>query len=189
MSNFKHFTCCCVVGLSRGSIITPARNSYAVYTSALPTTSSELLPCEIRMWSPHTSPILPDDTVAYIKGSAVALCKNGVITILLEAVVLLAFPGDPSDSDVYESHIPDFGAADISILGYATSAAVSVTDGHSFTMATSDYVRNNITASNVMCVPFSFYACSCSSRMQVFVSEHSALAEHTSILSQLLSPC
>jgi hypothetical protein len=121
---------------------------HCVYQTWISCDTNTFLDAELRVYSPGTNPIVyPDHTIAIIYGKFSAPANQ---KILIEAIRMIPFPGDPSVAETYLSFPPGsfttiltYGA----IQGPHTSPDPG-TDRH-FLMNVSDYVRDEMQQSQI----------------------------------------
>ncbi|KZT30651.1 hypothetical protein NEOLEDRAFT_26035 [Neolentinus lepideus HHB14362 ss-1] len=80
--------------------------SHILYMTSLQLLDQSIVPGEIRVWAPMTTPILPDNTVVFmpVKACTPADALHGAM--VMDSVSLQPFLGDP-ESSTYEDHLPD----------------------------------------------------------------------------------
>ncbi|OBZ78509.1 hypothetical protein A0H81_02121 [Grifola frondosa] len=112
--------------------------------------SGPTLPAELRIYSPRNDTPLPDNTIAFVVAKAHAPA-NG--TILLDALSIYPFPGDPN-SDDYQDAIPDMPYPFAYGLGSIQAKHEVLADGVSkgFMVDLSEHVRDSPKPSSVQCI-------------------------------------
>ncbi|KAF8479819.1 hypothetical protein JB92DRAFT_2767470 [Gautieria morchelliformis] len=123
---------------------------YSFYDTVLETLVATLLPMEIHLYTPLGEKLLRNDTIACMVGRVyVALSSK----ILMDAVSLIPYPGDPS-SDDYEEGIPDDKVVVLWALGAVLNNAVMDVDSNTqkFNLGVSDYVWDGTKVFIIECV-------------------------------------
>ncbi|KIK11994.1 hypothetical protein PISMIDRAFT_47046, partial [Pisolithus microcarpus 441] len=128
---------------------------HCVYNTVIQCTSGVLFPASLRVYSPYKDMVLPDDMVVFVIAKASIPASVPEQTILLEAMWVVAVPGDPT-SETYEASVPDFPYPVVIGLGSVSSQPRVLSDGTSraFTVLSSDYVRDSRLESSVRWVFF-----------------------------------
>ena len=99
---------------------TPISVWHVIYDTCLICSHPPSLPAELRKYSPSTDTILPDDTIAFVVAKAYVPSVDVSKTVLLDAMLLIPIPGDPSSPD-YDERTPDLYTP--LIFGIGTVAA------------------------------------------------------------------
>ncbi|EPQ51599.1 hypothetical protein GLOTRDRAFT_48698 [Gloeophyllum trabeum ATCC 11539] len=117
--------------------------SHILYGTSLKLTDQTLVPAELRVWALKSTPILPDDTVVFLLAKACSPADATAGTVLLDSLVMQAFPGDP-DSESYDDHLPDGLVPWAIAIGRTLSQTRPLGDGVSkgFEITVSEYVRD-----------------------------------------------
>ena len=90
------------VSLSHGQRQTSGAPYYTLYSTALKCSRGAVLPANIRLYSPPNEPLLADQSIVHLVGCFIAPTSS---TILIDALYLTTYPGDPTD-DEYDTHLP-----------------------------------------------------------------------------------
>ncbi|KAJ6466371.1 hypothetical protein C8R45DRAFT_839115, partial [Mycena sanguinolenta] len=127
-------------------VSTPRAGASAVYhnhyITAIQCMNGRRIQGQLRVYSPHTDPILPNDTV--ILAFAKALFPPGRDAIL-DVFRVSVFPGNPA-SETYEDSMPDLPVPVVHALGHVSGPHHTLDDGHSsraFPVTIGDYVHNS----------------------------------------------
>ncbi|KAF9477674.1 hypothetical protein BDN70DRAFT_994810 [Pholiota conissans] len=124
--------------------------TYAHYTSSFACSDKSSAPVDIRLFSPSSKPLCPDNTIALIFANAY-IPSSANLPILLDAIHFFPIPGNPADSFAYEATVPDFPYPIIFALGHVASN-LSNTLPKMFSISVSSYVRGMAQESTIQCV-------------------------------------
>ena len=101
------------------------------------------LPAELRKYSPISDIVYPDDTVAFVVAKAYVPPVNFSKTVLLDAILMIPVPGDPSSIE-YDERVPDLCTP--LVFGIGTVAAAQDSAPNTpvyFPTTVSDFVRGS----------------------------------------------
>ncbi|KAH9916160.1 hypothetical protein B0H21DRAFT_886979 [Amylocystis lapponica] len=123
---------------------------FCYYTTTLQCSDGDMIPAELRVYSPRDDVPHPDDTIAFVVAKLFVPLKG---TALLDAYSVYAVPGDPA-SDTYEASIPDMPYPFVYGLGIVRSKWGPLPDGTSkaFIVDVHERVRDEAKPSSVQCV-------------------------------------
>jgi hypothetical protein len=151
MRSILAFGCVTVAGghhVSSIRVASPTKSSSAStstnhvhYNIAAYGTNDAVVEGTIRMWCMKDSPILEDNTLAYVFGKIHVTTTASGLSLNIEAFDIIGFPGDPTD-DEYEQNIPSFGAMTVLALGMSATPTEETEQGRVFKLKTVDYVRD-----------------------------------------------
>jgi hypothetical protein len=159
----RSFQCIGIFTLSGGHHVSSVRTSssingptskptnHVVYSSLTFASNGDEVDGSLRLWAPRSAPVLPDNTLAFVVGKVQYVREADNVRLDIEAVTVVAFPGDP-ESDHYENGVPDLGGLLMIVLGTTTSSPTDTAAGRTFTLTTSDYVRDVTAESTIWCV-------------------------------------
>lgn len=85
---------------------TPLVLWHVIYDTCIICAQPPSLPAELRKYSPINDVVYPDDTVAFIVAKAYVPPVNISKTVLLDTILMIPVPGDPSSTE-YDEHVPD----------------------------------------------------------------------------------
>ena len=122
---------------------------YCYYSTTIQTSSGNILPADLRIYSPMNDVVHPDNSVAFVIAKAYIPPND---TTFLDALHLAICPGDPS-SDSYEESLPDCPYPWIFGVGHVPSKAETLTDNTKiFPVSHTEYVRESSRNSYIMFV-------------------------------------
>jgi hypothetical protein len=114
---------------------------HAYYKTAVICQAPPLLPAEVRVYSRAQDVLYLDHTVALIFAKAFVLPANVGGEILLDAMHVAAFPGNPM-TDNYDESLPDFHWPLVFAGGTVSTRPVELPNQHVvFTISVVEYVR------------------------------------------------
>jgi len=110
---------------------------HAHYTTTIQCISPPYVPADLCIYSPINDVLHPDDTIAFIVAQLhVPLTGN----ILLDAICIVPFPGDPLH-DSYDNAVPNFQFPMVYGLGIVSSPHETLHNGSTaFSVALTEYV-------------------------------------------------
>jgi hypothetical protein len=85
---------------------TPLVLWHVIYDTCIICAQPPSLPAELRKYSPINDVVYPDDTVAFIVAKAYVPPVNISKTVLLDTILMIPVPGDPSSTE-YNERVPD----------------------------------------------------------------------------------
>lgn len=137
-----------------------ATTCHAHYATAVVCRQPPLLPAEIRIYSRSGDPLLPENTVAVVVAKGYVPAGDVAGDLLLDALYIAPFPGNPADRQTYDNSLPDFHWPLLFGLGTVSGASTEMPNGQvSFPVSLSDYVRGTVKASTVLYAHFNFSSC------------------------------
>jgi hypothetical protein len=108
------------------------------------------LPADLRVFTRLTDPIYPDFTLAFVIAKSYIPAGDVPGDLLLDALYIAPFPGDPGDREEYDNALPDFRWPVIFGLGTVAGSSDDEPDGQvSFPVAVSEYVRGSMKSSTI----------------------------------------
>jgi hypothetical protein len=114
---------------------------HAYYKTAVVCQSPPLLPAEVRVYSRAQDVLYPDHTVALLFAKAFVPPANVGGEILLDAMHVAAFPGNPT-TDNYDDSLPDFHWPLVFAAGNVNTRPVELPNSHvAFSISVVEYVR------------------------------------------------
>ena len=120
------------------------------YHSMLACMNSHPVPAEIYTFNP-SGVFLPDNTIAHLIGKAYYPPLGDCRPVIIETVIFVPFPGDPS-SPAYAENLPNFPYLAVSAIGIVSSVPTTTDDRKvDFLVTAQDYVRGGMKTSTVMC--------------------------------------
>jgi hypothetical protein len=125
---------------------TAIRTWHAHYNTTIQCISPPYVPADLRIYSPMNDILHPDDTIAFVV-ARVHVPQTG--DILLDAIRIVPFPGDPSH-DSYDDAVPNFQFPMVYGLGIVSSPHETLQNGSTaFSVVLTEYVRDVNQQSNV----------------------------------------
>lgn len=127
---------------------------HSFYDTALESNEHHFITSEIRVYSPVGDKPFPPLTVANVIGKVAVMPGH---TILIEALNLTPYPGDPSSS-AYEDHLPTSTTAYVWAIGTVKLTFRVLQDGISrvFDLAVGEFVRDSMKYSTIQYVSATF---------------------------------
>ncbi|KAH9918035.1 hypothetical protein B0H21DRAFT_659508, partial [Amylocystis lapponica] len=113
------------------------------YSTTIQCSSGDLIPAELRIYSPRDNFPVRDNTVAFVVAKLyIPPPGSGSTTALLEAYSLFPCPGDPS-SDTYDDMLPDMPNPFVYGLGVVRGRWSLLPDNSkAFAVEVSDHIRD-----------------------------------------------
>jgi hypothetical protein len=127
------------------------KSTHTFYSTAIHgSVQGSSTPAELRVWTPSSDFIYPDNTIMFVIAKAFVLAER---PILLESIYIGNFPGNPT-APGYPDGVPEVNGGPFII---ASGQIISVPDARptvlkTFTVAASDYVRDETRFSQFQCV-------------------------------------
>ena len=85
---------------------TPLVLWHVIYDTCIICAQPPSLPAELQKYSPINDVVYPDDTVAFVVAKAYVPPVNISKTVLLDTILMIPVPGDPSSTE-YDERVPD----------------------------------------------------------------------------------
>ncbi|EDR08646.1 uncharacterized protein LACBIDRAFT_326833 [Laccaria bicolor S238N-H82] len=117
-----------------------SRTWYCYYSTTIQTSTGNILPADLRIYSPINDVVHPDNTIAFVIAKAYIPPND---TTFLDVLHLAICPGDPS-SESYEESLPDCPYPWIFGVGHVPSKSETLTDTNTkiFPVSHTEYLQN-----------------------------------------------
>ncbi|KAJ7780442.1 hypothetical protein B0H14DRAFT_3164135 [Mycena olivaceomarginata] len=128
--------------------------SYAHYNTRVWTLANTAVSADLRLFASSSTPLLPDDTVAFAVCTAQSVLAGTSNSLILDVLTFIVLPGDPS-TDTYNDQLPDDSTSMVFGVGRVTGSPQILDDGHSsrlITLSLTDFVRGETKGSTIQCV-------------------------------------
>lgn len=127
------------------------------YSTALVCRTPPALPAELRVYSRSSDPFLPDNTVTIVVAKGYIPAGDVAGDLLLDALHIAPFPGNTSESVIYDRQLPDFHWPLLFGLGTVSGLSTELSNGQvSLPVSMTEFVRGSIKSSTVLYAFISF---------------------------------
>ncbi|KAH9988676.1 hypothetical protein BJV77DRAFT_949311 [Russula vinacea] len=128
------------------------------YSTAIICRHPPYLPGEVRYYTRATDSVCADNSVAFMVAKGYIPAANVPGDILLDAMRLVPFPGDPS-LDGYDDYLPEFFSPLIFGHGSVSASSKDLPNGQvSFPVSVAEYVRGATRQSTILYVVLIFFS-------------------------------